>query len=626
MAFPPQFIDELRARTGLAGLIGRKVKLTRRGREFVGLCPFHNEKTPSFTINEDKGFFHCFGCGAHGDGIGFVMRADGLSFPEAVEKLAAEAGLPVPVATPEERAQANTRATLYQVVEAAAAWFEGRLAGGGGGAAREYLAGRGLDAGTIARFRLGFSPNNRTALKSALAGAGFDEQRLLDAGLIIRPENDGPTYDRFRGRIMFPITDPRGRVIAFGARTLGNGQPKYLNSPDTPLFNKGHVLYGLATARPAARETGRIVVVEGYTDVIALARAGLGEAVAPLGTALTESQIRLMWRLAPEPVLCFDGDEAGTRAAARAARRALPLLQPGLSLRFATLPRGEDPDSLIATGGAPAMEDLIATAVPLDRVIWDTEAAGKRLDTPERIAGIEHRLETLARTIADRNVQYQYLAAFRQRLRALTRGSGAGSGARRLTAARPGGATAAAVAPMTRVAGPEGLRRRQQQVLLATLVNHTELLTEYAETLGTIEFPDANLDKLRQEILLIYASTPDLDTEHLTRHLMEQDSRGILATVLGPEVYVHGEFARVEAEAAVARAGIDQVFSSLAEPARRAQIAEAEQAYADDSTEENWTRLQQSMTQSHHRSRGEEEKAAEAGRRNAGREGKSVPP
>jgi len=326
----------------------------------------------------------------------------------------------------------------------------------------------------------------------------------------------------------------------------------------------------------------------------------------------------LLWRLAPEPVLCFDGDAAGIRAAARAAERALPLLQPGHSLQFVTLATGEDPDSLVSAGGAAAMEAVIAAAVPLDRVIWDMATAGKRLDTPERIAGAEHRLETLARTIADGKVQYQYRDAFRQRMRALTRdsragggpkaGFGRGSGAGRV---RPG---MSARAPMT-VGGPEGLQRRRQQVLLAALINHTELLTDYAESLGTIEFQEPNLDKLRQEILLIYASTPDLDAEHLKRHLMEQGFRDLLAVVLGPEVHVHGGFARIEAETDEARAGIDQVFSSLGEPARRAQIEDAAQAFAENPTEETWTRLQQSKEQSHLRSHAEEEQAvAEPGR------------
>ena len=591
MAFPPEFLDELRARVGLADVIARRVKLTRKGREHSGLCPFHSEKTPSFTISEEKGFYHCFGCGAHGDVIGFVMRTEGLAFPEAVERLAAEAGIQVPVSTPAERQRAQARATLLQVMEAACIWFEGRLRAAGGAAARDYLAGRGIDDDTIARFRLGFAPNNRSALKTALMGetarlggalgeARVSEAQLVDAGLLIRPEDGGATYDRFRGRVTFPITDLRGRVIAFGARTLGDGQPKYLNSPDTPLFNKGRVLYGMATARRAAHDTGRVIVCEGYTDVIALARAGIAEAVAPLGTAITESQIALLWRMAPEPILCLDGDEAGQRAAARAAERALPLLKPGNSLLFATLPAGQDPDSLIAAGGAAAIEEVLATAGPLDQVVWRIETAGKRLDTPERRAGLEQRLEKHAFAIADRKVQQQYLAQFRQRLWALNRG------ARGIPGRGAAGVGAAAL-----LAGQETSRRRREQVLAATVVNHISILDQYLDDFGEVVLSDPILDKLRQEILMKYASEPRLDSQGLKRHLLNQGFADILAVVLGPEVYGHGGFARPEAGPAAAGAGFRQLVVGLSAPNRAAQLAEAEKAYADDPSEETLARL-----------------------------------
>ncbi len=376
MAYPPDFLDELRDRIALSAVVGATVKLARRGREQLGLCPFHAEKTPSFTVSDDKGFYHCFGCGAHGDAIGYVMHAEGLSFPEAVERLAAAAGLAVPRTTPAERERADARATIHAAVEAACVWFQEQLEGADGRAARAYLAERELDGETIARFRLGWSPERRTALKDALMSETLPEALLVEAGMLIRPE-DGGSYDRFRGRVMFPICDRRGRTIAFGGRTLGDHPAKYINSPDTPLFNKGRVLYGLAQAREAAREAGRIVVVEGYMDAIALSQAGIREVVAPLGTALTEAQMVELWRLAPEPTLCFDGDAAGSRAAARAAARALPLLQPGRSLRFAVVPPGDDPDSLVRRRGAGAVEGLLAAAKPLDQVIWEIETAGR---------------------------------------------------------------------------------------------------------------------------------------------------------------------------------------------------------------------------------------------------------
>ncbi len=392
MALPPGFIDELRGRISLSGLIGRSVRLVRRGREFVGLCPFHHEKTPSFYVVEDKAFFHCFGCGAHGDVIGFVMRADNLDFIEAVEKLAGEVGLPVPQATPQERERAQRQKTLLEATEAAAAFYEAQLWAPAGGRAREYLQARGVDPATIRRFRLGWAPEDRQALRRRLA-ADFPDAMLIEAGLMRPAGEAGETSDYFRARVMFPIGDRAGRIIAFGGRVLGDGQPKYLNSPDSALFEKGRVLFGWSAARAGdmqnaeAGEPG-VIVTEGYMDVIALHRAGFAEAVASLGTALTEFQLQGLWRLAPEPILCFDGDAAGRRAALRALHRALPLLRPGYSLRFATLPAGEDPDSIIRAAGRPAFEQVLAGARPLADVLWEFEVRGSPRDTPERLAGI----------------------------------------------------------------------------------------------------------------------------------------------------------------------------------------------------------------------------------------------
>src|SRR5438132_12673365 len=378
MALPPGFIDELRSRISLSGLIGRTVKLARRGREYAGLCPFHHEKTPSFYVVEDKFFFHCFGCGAHGDAIGFVMRADNLDFIAAVEKLAAEAGVAVPQATPQERERAQRQKTLFEALEAAAAFYEGRLWAPAGARARDYLRGRGLDPETIRRFRLGWAADDRQALLRSLA-ADFPQPLLLEARLLRSPE-EGEPIDYFRSRVIFPIGDRAGRVIAFGGRVIDGGQPKYLNSPESPLFEKGRVLYGWSAARAGVgrqAEGGGVgaIVTEGYLDVIALHRAGFPTAVAPLGTALTEFQLRALWRLSPEPILCFDGDSAGQSAAIRALRRALPLLLPGQSLRFATLPAGQDPDSLLRTEGRVAFEEVLSAAQPMSEMLWRYELA-----------------------------------------------------------------------------------------------------------------------------------------------------------------------------------------------------------------------------------------------------------
>src|SRR4051812_35665369 len=399
MAFPPGFLDELRSRISLADLVGRRVRLVRRGREHSGLCPFHNEKTPSFYVVEDKGFFHCFGCGAHGDAIGFIMRADNLDFIEAVERLAGEAGIAGPTQTPQERDRAQRQKTLLEALAAAAAFYEAQLWGPGGARAREYLIRRGLDEETIRRFRLGWAPEDRQALRRVL-GSEFPEALLGEAGLRRVPHGGDSPYDYFGARIMFPIGDRAGRIIAFGGRMLGDAQPKYLNSPDTPVFEKGRILYGWAAARAhvahdpdgAVPSGGEVIVVEGYMDVIALHRAGFGGAGAPLGPALTEMQLHELWRLAPEPVLCFDGDAAGRRAALRALARALPLLQPGRSLRFAALPFGEDPDSMIRGGASGAFSQILASACPLSEMLWQIELNAGAIDTPERRADLERRL------------------------------------------------------------------------------------------------------------------------------------------------------------------------------------------------------------------------------------------
>jgi DNA primase len=385
MSLPRGFLDELRARVSIVDVVARKVRLTRKGHEYSGLCPFHNEKTPSFTVSAEKGFYHCFGCGAHGDAISFEMRAQGLSFMEAVERLAAQAGMQVPQSSPEEAAQSRRAATVLEALEAACKFYEQRLRLPEGREALAYAQGRALSEETIARFRLGYAPTGN-ALKAALVRDGWDESTLAEAGLIGVPDDGRSSYDILRGRLTFPITDKRGRVIAFGGRSLGDGQPKYLNSPDTPVFHKGHVLYGLAQARAAAFESGRVVVVEGYMDAIAMSQAGLAEVVAPLGTALTEGHLAELWRLADEPILCFDGDAAGQRAARRAAERALPELKPGKSLRFALVVGGKDPDEVLRERGRAAMDAVLAAAraFPTCCGRWRWKAATPRLRNAAR--------------------------------------------------------------------------------------------------------------------------------------------------------------------------------------------------------------------------------------------------
>jgi DNA primase len=530
MAFPPGFLDELRGRISLPGLVARRVKLERRGREFAGLCPFHNEKTPSFYVVEDKNFFHCFGCGAHGDAIGFVMRADNLDFLEAVEKLAGEAGLAVPQSTPEEREKARRQKTLLETLEAAAAFYEARLWSAAGSLARDYLKARGLDADTIRRFRLGWAPGpreggDRQALRRALA-ADYGVSLLVEAGLLHRPQ-EGEPFDYFHNRVMFPIGDRAGRVIAFGGRVLDGGQPKYLNSPESPVFEKGRVLYGWSAARAAAVEGSDAIVSEGYMDVIALHRAGFS-AVAPLGTALTEFQLQELWRLRPEPILCFDGDDAGQRAAARALRRALPSLRPGRSLRFASLPSGEDPDSLIRRSGREAFEQVVAAARPLAHMLWEVELGASPVDTPERRADLDRRLMEDVALISDATVRNEYRRFIRNRL--YEAGRVVRPVLRPNTPLRPGFVRQGPAPP------PRAADRVQREILFRILLQSPSLIGAVAEEFAAIDMPEAELDKLRREILEIEALRPGLDASALRQHLLLNGFAATVDALLSPSV------------------------------------------------------------------------------------------
>lgn len=407
----PQFLDELRSRVMLSSLVGRTVPLKKAGNEFKACCPFHQEKTPSFWVNDQKGFYHCFGCGVHGDAIRWLTDARGMAFMDAVRQLAEENGLELPKPAPEEIARQERAAGQHEVLEAAASHFHAALRRTEGAAARNYLAKRDVAEASLTEFRLGFAPDSRNGLGKALSQ--FTAQQLVDAGLLIDVEEKEP-YDRFRNRLMVPIRDPRGRTIAFGGRILGPGEPKYLNSPDTFLFDKGRVLFNLDRAAPASRQSGRIVVVEGYFDVIALDEAGIREAVAPMGTALTEAQLELLWRMADEPILCFDGDSAGLKAAQRAAHRAIPALRPGKQLRIALLPGGKDPDDLLRQQGREAFEQLLDGALPLASFLYAAEREQIDAARPEQRAALRSRLEELARSCADRFMAEEFARSFRE--------------------------------------------------------------------------------------------------------------------------------------------------------------------------------------------------------------------
>lgn len=592
MAFSDHFLDEIRTRIPVSDVVGRRVKLIKRGREFVGLSPFNSEKTPSFTVNDQKRFYHCFSSGEHGDVFTFVMKTEGLSFPEAVERLAAEAGLDVPKDAPEDRARAERRAGLIEAQEAAAQWFQAKLASPAGRTAADYLRGRGLDGETVRHFRLGFAPDQRTMLKEALIARGFSEEVLVESGLLIAPEDGGATYDRFRNRVMFPITDRRGRVIAFGGRTLGDSRAKYLNSPETPLFHKGNVLYNLGPARQAAHQTGAVIVTEGYMDVIALHRAGFKHAVAPLGTAVTEAQIAELWRLAPEPILCLDGDNAGRRAAQRAAERTLPLLSPGQSLRFAELPAGDDPDSLLTSKGAAALQQVLDSAQPLAEVLWRGTAGGRPLDTPERRAGLRRDLGKLAAEIRDETVRGYYRQYFAERLDSLF-GGGRPPKSSVGGAHRPGRRLPFTIEKLSARHslghGTEVQSVRRERLLTAVLLNHPALLEEVWEDYASLTLSSPALDSLRNAIIKQAGLGEPLDFAGLKDNL-SGSAQAELISLSGPNTADLEPFARPEAGLNEARAGWMQTFGLHRLEGLRVDLNAAAAVLAQDMTDENYAR------------------------------------
>ena len=569
MTITPQFLDELRSRVPVSDVVGKRVKLAKKGREFSGLCPFHSEKTPSFTVNDDKAFFHCFGCGAHGDVIRFVTETEGLSFPEAVGKLAGMAGLTVPEATPRERERAARAKTLQEACEAALRFYRRRLNEPDGEAARAYLRRRGLRPETVEAFGLGWAPDGRSLLKQILVGEGYPEALLVEAGLLIEPEDGGESYDRFRGRVIFPIADRRGRVIAFGGRALGDIKPKYLNSPETPLFSKGRLLYALDKARQAVRDGADVIVTEGYMDVIALNQAGFGGAVAPLGTALTESQIEELWRLAPEPVLCFDGDEAGRRAAGRALDRLLPRLVPGKTARFIFLPEGEDPDSFVNLSGAEAFRHRVDNATPVSETLWQRVAGTQTINSPEASLIIRKKIDEIVAQIAERNTQSDYRDFLRNRLYSL----------RREKWERKGKIN---VVEMKSDVFPEENISNGQKALVATLINHPELIPKYGERLVEAEFVSTDLTKILIDTIELHGLTADAESEDLKEFLQAKGHEILVKHICSREIYVVAPFADPDFD----RASVEPCFADALQQLERS-FAKAE--------------LQQRLKHGHHR-------------------------
>ena len=609
MRFSPSFMDEIRDRVPISEIVGSRVTFDRKKTNVAkgdhwACCPFHGEKSPSFHCEDRKGRYYCFGCGASGDHFRFLTEQGGMSFPEAVEHVAGLAGVPMPERDPEAEKKAERRASLSDVLAIAARFFAEQLQASAGADARGYLRERGLRAEVVERFGLGYAPNSRNALKEHLAAKGIDRERMEGSGLLVHGPDIAVSYDRFRDRLMFPIHDAKGRVVSFGGRALSADVPaKYLNGPETEVFHKGRTLYNLARARDASREAGTIVVVEGYMDVIALSQAGIGNAVAPLGTALTEDQLRLLWRVTGEPVLCFDGDEAGRRAANRAVDNALPGLQAGRSLRFAALPAGQDPDDLVRAHGREAFDAVIQGARSLADTLWARETEGRVHDTPERRAGLERTFRETLRQIGDEDVRRHYeqdmrervVAAFGTARGAERKGYGKGRGRGRGWGERESVRTG-------RVVASEGLVRRlaattetispREGTLMALLVNHPALVAGEYDAVADLEWGSGSLRRLHSALLDVFAEGEPGDVEAVAEALRERGHGEVLDRIT-VAAHARGDWTVM---AGTAHEDALDCFAQLVHLQQRGIILERELrelrlAAEADLTESNWSRI-----------------------------------
>jgi DNA primase len=553
MRFSPEFLDDLKSRLPVSEVVGRRVNLKKAGREWKGLSPFNKEKTPSFFVNDQKQAWFDFSSQKNGNIFDFLMQTEGVSFPEAVERLAAMAGVALPRFTPEAEAREERRKTLHDVVEIAAKFFEATLQSRNGAKARGYLADRAIEPATQVKFRIGYAPPDRFALKEHLGAQGISADDMIEAGLLVSGEDIPVPYDRFRDRVIFPITDLRGRVIAFGGRALEKDVPaKYLNSPETPLFHKGSNLYNGAAARQATHDGAKLIVVEGYVDVIAMVSAGYPATVAPLGTALTEDQLALLWKMSDEPVLCFDGDGAGRRAAYRALDLALPHVKPGKTVAFALLPDGQDPDDLVRSGGREAVAEVIGAARTLSDTLWMRETEGGGFDTPERRAALDQRIAEVTNVIADPSVRKYYRQDLDGRIATLFapvarandrgrrwQGNSPGrqpqwqKGQRRPAPREVLGPPSSYLATSALARGVRTVLPTREALILLAVVNHPWLLETHAEDLAAMEFRHPDGDRLRRAILDAAAGHVSLTPASVRSAISARDLGTVLARVEG---------------------------------------------------------------------------------------------
>ena len=571
------FLENLRGRIVLSDIIRESVRIHKNGRIYKALCPFHKEKTPSFNIDDQKGFYHCFGCGAHGDAVAFVMEQKNMPFLDAVDYLAASVGLQRPKSG---RLQQKTDKSIFEAMQSAMLWYQQQLKTTLGNRAMSYLEQRGFSAKVIEKFSLGYSPTK--GLQVALLDQGFSTEQLIRAGLLVVPENGKLPYERFRDRLMFPIRDIHGRVIAFGGRILGDNGPKYLNSPETELFSKGHLLYNLLSARQAAKQQS-IIVVEGYTDVISLHQAGIEAAVAPLGTALTEDQMQLLWRTDKNPVLCFDGDKAGRSAAIRAANRSLPELMAGHSLSFCFLPEGEDPDSFLKKNGTRAFNEIISNAKPLSDVLWEEFLEQTPLSTPEAKAGAWSRLKQILNDISDPSVKHFYESDFKSRL------------GKEIFQRNKYRQTFVKSVDLAGKRPRPGIKKAMgHKILLATLINHPKLVDDVLDKLLELDFADTALTKLR-EILVDSAELEDVTCNKL-RHIISDDPvlSDFIEQLDAGQLYVHASFVKQQTDDQTALSGWQEVWHAIhIQPEVKNDIASAVRDLKASFDADSWERLRQ---------------------------------
>ena len=583
MSISPRFLDELRARLTLSDIVGRQVRLSRAGREFKGCCPFHNEKTPSFYVNDDKQFYHCFGCGAHGDAIGFAMQHDNQSFIEAIEGLAQEAGMEVPKQSPQDVKKSKEEKSLYGLMEEATRWMESQMRDPANIESYRYITDRGNSEEALRAFRVGYAPADGQAVRKAMLALDYTDAQMIEVGVLREGKNGKPPYAFFRERIVFPVPDRRGRVVAFGGRILpdhlrppdrGDYTPaKYMNSSDTPLFHKGSQLYGEPRARQAAIDGQPLIVVEGYVDVMACVKAGYAGAMAPMGTALTEEQIMVLWKMMPEnlndgrkvPILCFDGDSAGRRAAARACERLLPLLKPNQSARFAFLPDGQDPDTLVNTQGKEALAGIIQSAIPLVDFIWMYNTANKSFETPEERAGLSKKFEDETARITDREIQHYYRQALREKVKKAfgvqynnTKNNYSNKSGGRFTPWKK-----KAEPPIATMKRPSFNKNKLlEQILMACVLNHPQIYTQIEEEFGRLSVQEGRLDQLRQAIIGVLTENEDITAPELAQSLYESGFETEMRGILSERVYTHAGFVRQGADMEDVQSGWSQAMSA----------------------------------------------------------------